>query len=193
MKDPAFIQEMVTRGREAGTTVREAFANLSVSQLNWSSAPESWSIGHCLDHLVVSDSLYFPIFKQITSGNFRQSWWQNWNPFSNIFAKMLISQTGEKVNKKVKSPRVFRPASQPVDHTIIPSFQHHLDTLINYIADCRHLDLDRVQITSPVSKVITYSLRSAIIILVQHEHRHVNQAVRVQQHVSFPKEEGIRN
>jgi hypothetical protein len=186
MKDPAFIQEIFTRGRQAGDIVNEAFTNLSTVQLNWSSTPETWSIGHCLDHLVVSDSLYFPVFKQLTTGNPRQTWWQNWNPFSNIFGKMLISQTGEKVNKKVKSPKVFRPSAGPVDSSILPRFREHLDTHTNYIADCRHLDLDKVQITSPVSTFITYSLRSAIVILVQHEHRHVNQAVHVMQHPGFP-------
>jgi hypothetical protein len=41
------------------------------------------------------------------------------------------------------------------------------------------LDLDRTIITSPVARPVTYSLRHALLIVVRHEERHLNQAVRV--------------
>ena len=186
MKDPAFIQEMFSKVREAGVKVNDAFGSLRHAQLNWKPTAETWSIGQCLDHLVVSDSLYFPALHRIAAGQFHMNWWQNWNPFSNLFGKMLLSSTGEKVNKKLKSPKVFVPTADAVPAGIVQNFQAHLDTLTNYISECRNTDLDKVQITSPVSSVITYSLRSAITILVQHEHRHVNQAIRVMQNPGFP-------
>src|SRR5262245_30576853 len=58
MKDALFIQQMIERGKEAGDKVRTELEGLTSSQLNWKSAPESWSIGQCLDHLIVSDCLY---------------------------------------------------------------------------------------------------------------------------------------
>jgi uncharacterized damage-inducible protein DinB len=186
MKDPAFIQEMFSKAREAGEKVQQSFAALTYDQLNWKPAADAWSIGQCLDHLVVSDSLYFPAFKRITSGNFRMNWWQNWNPFSNLFAKMLITSTGERVNKKLKSPRVFTPTASDVLAGMVQNYQANLDKLTNYISECRNTDIDKVQITSPVSRVITYSLRSAITILVHHEHRHVNQAIKVMMTPGFP-------
>lgn len=186
MKDPAFIQEMFSKAREAGNTVTETFGALTPEQLNWKPAPETWSVGQCLDHLIVSDSLYYPVLEKVTSGKYRMNFWQNWNPFSRFFANMLISSTGEKVGKKLKSPKVFRPTAETVPAGIVANFLAHLDTLTNYIGDCRNIDIDKIHITSPVSKVVTYSLRSAIIILVHHEHRHVNQAVRVVQQEGFP-------
>jgi hypothetical protein len=186
MKDPAFIQQMFTRAREAGEKVGQEISGLGIEQINWKPAPETWSIGQCLDHLIVSDSLYFPAFDRLASGKFSMTWWQNWNPFSNLFAKMLISQTGEKVNKRLKAPRVFVPSAERADAGIVDRFQKHLDTLTHYVGECRNTDLDKVHITSPVSKVITYSLRSAILIIVQHEHRHVNQAIRVKHMPAFP-------
>lgn len=188
MKDPAFIQEMFSRGRNAGEKVKQELGMLTADQINWKHSAETWSVGQCLDHLIVSDSLYFPALERIARGDFRMSWWQHWNPFSKLFANMLISQTGEKVNRKLKAPRVFVPSVGNLDAGILSRFQGHLDTLTHYIGECRHSDLDKIQISSPASKVISYSLRSAILILVQHEHRHVNQAIRVKELHGFPKE-----
>ncbi len=186
MKDPAFIQQVFTRSREAADRAREEFASLSATQLNWKPAAESWSIGQCLDHLIISDSLYFPSFKKMAAGNYKMSFWQNWNPFSGLFARMLISQVAEKVKKKLKAPRVFIPSAETVDPTVHDRFQKHLDTLSGYIRECRNIDLDKTHITSPVSKFVTYSLRSALLILVQHEHRHINQAMRLKGLKDFP-------
>jgi hypothetical protein len=57
MKDEPFIQRMLQKGKEAGEKVKNEFENITQEQLNWKPAPESWSIGQCLDHLVVADCL----------------------------------------------------------------------------------------------------------------------------------------
>ncbi|MDP4261159.1 MAG: hypothetical protein Q8941_01395 [Bacteroidota bacterium] len=66
-------------------------------------------------------------------------------------------------------------------------FYKHPDILLEYSTACRAINLDKTPITYPVSKIVTYSLRNAITILIQHEHRHINQAIRVKQHKDFPR------
>jgi hypothetical protein len=55
MKDEPFIQRMLQKGKEAGEKVKIEFQNITHRQLNWKPAPDSWSMGQCLDHLVVAD------------------------------------------------------------------------------------------------------------------------------------------
>jgi hypothetical protein len=51
----------------------------------------------------------------------------------------------------------------------------------------RHLDLEKVIITSPAASAVTYSLMDAYRIIVVHEHRHFQQAKRVTEETGFPK------
>jgi hypothetical protein len=185
MKDAVFIEKMLRRGKEADEKVKLEFAVVSIEQLNWKPAKDSWSIGQCLDHLIVSDCLYFPGLKRIAVGKYEISFWEKWNPFQVLFGRMLVIQLQEKVKKPVKTPKVFIPSSR-IDAGITDRFHKHLDTLLEYIAACKTIDLDKTHITSPVSKFITYSLRNAITILIEHEHRHINQAIRVKKVKDFP-------
>ncbi len=186
MKDSIFIQQMLQKGNEAKEKVKTEFSNLSLAQLNWKPAEESWSIGQCLDHLIVSDCLYFPAFKNISAGKYEMTFWENWSPLSGLFGKMLEHQVQEKIGKKINTPQIFAPSQSDIDWGILERFYKHLDSLLDYIADFIKTDIDKTHITSPVSKVVTYSLRKAITILIQHEHRHINQAIRVKETKDFP-------
>jgi uncharacterized damage-inducible protein DinB len=186
MKDALFIQEMILRGRQAGEKVRQEFSHLNSQQLNWKTDEDSWSIGQCLDHLIVADCAYFSTFKKIGEGKFKMSFWQNWSPFGKLFGKMMVVLLQEKVKKKMNAPKKILPAETNIQPEILERFHKHLDSFIEYISDCRITDLDKTHITSPISRFVTYSLRNAIKFLIQHEHRHINQALRVKNNKSFP-------
>lgn len=177
---------MISRTRAAGEKVNMEFSGISPGQLNWKPSPDRWSIGQCLDHLLVSDCLYFPALKKIAAGNIEMSFWEKWSPFAGLFGKMLLHQVQENGKKKVKAPGVFLPAESNIDPGIMERFSKHLDTLTGYLVDCRNMDIDRIHISSPVSKMVTYSLRHAFMILTEHLHRHINQSIRVKRDPGFP-------
>ncbi len=186
MRDPAFIQQMIQRTTDAGKRVSAAFTDLSLSQLNWKPAANSWSIGQCLEHLIISDCAYFPVFKKIINRQHEMTRWERWSPLSGFWGKMLVSQLQEKAVKKLNTPAVFAPTEKDTDLGVLERFQKHLGSLRDYIAGCQPVDLDKTYITSPALKLVTYSVRNAITILVQHEHRHINQALRLQAAKEFP-------
>jgi len=185
MKDPAFITEMVSKGLHAKEKASK-FSELTAGQLNWKSSEEKWSVGQCLDHLIVSDCSYFPQFEEIVSGTHEMTFWEKWNPFNGLWGKVMVTQVQEKPKRKLKAPKVIRPTQSNVAPEIYQRFQKHLDSLLDYIRDCHDTDIDRLHITSPVSRFITYSLRNAIQLLMQHEHRHLNQAMAVILEGAFP-------
>jgi hypothetical protein len=186
MKDGVFILEMLKKGNAASEKVKTEFNQLSFEQLNWKPAENIWSIGQCMDHLIISDCSYFPAFKKITDGKFEMNFWENWSPFSGIFGKILVSQVNETPRKKLNAPGIFIPPHSKIDMGIVERFYKHLDSLLNYVADCNKIDIDKTYITSPVSKLVTYSLRNAIILIIQHLHRHINQAIKVKLMKEFP-------
>ena len=177
---------MIARGTAAGERVQNEFASLSYAQLNWKPGADRWSIGQCLDHLIISDCLYFPAFKMIVAGRHRMSFWESWSPFTGLFGKLMVNQVGEKPNRKIKAPKILVPTESNIDAGILERFQKHLDSLIEFMIDCRNADIDRTHISSPVNRFITYSLRNAFLLLVQHEHRHISQGVKVKVMKGFP-------
>lgn len=186
MKDPAFIQNMIQKGKLAGERVLAEFDHLNNRQLNWKPSAEQWSIAQCLDHLVVSNNTYFPVLEKIASGSHKMNWWERNSPLSGVFGKMLVNQLKETVKRKMRAPQLFRPAASEINTDIILSFNTQLDKFLKLMNECLDADLDKTIITSPVSRIITYNLKDAYTILVQHLHRHINQAIRVKNNPSFP-------
>lgn len=163
------------------------FGSLSNEQLNWKPDAESWSIAQCLDHIVVTDTLYFPVFEAIREGRYKMNFWQKWSPFSGMFGRMLVGQLAEVATKKFKSPPSFRPDSNPIGQEVITRFSKHQDTLIEFIKDLQPGQADKIRISSPASGAVTYSLSHALQMLTQHQYRHLNQAVRVKTRDGFPR------
>jgi hypothetical protein len=58
-------------GRVTGET-RAAFGSLSRGQLNWEPAADGWSIAQCLEHLIVINSLYFPLLASMRDGSVKR-------------------------------------------------------------------------------------------------------------------------
>jgi hypothetical protein len=174
----AFINEKLQKGSEARKKVVSNFSGISSDELNWKAAPGSWSIGQCLEHLIISDSSYFPSFKKIAEGNYRMTRWERWSPFSGVAGRFFKEQLREDVKKKMKAPKVFLPAHSHIDTGIVDRFYQHHDIFQKYIRAFDKIDLDRPIISSPSIAIITYSLRDVVHFLTEHEHRHINQAIR---------------
>src|SRR5258705_4781447 len=186
MKDPVFINEMLQYGQTVAGKVKKGFTGITVQQLNWKPNEQSWSIGQCLDHLIISDSAYFANLKKITEGQFNMSFWERWNPLNGAWGRLMVKHLQEKPRGKMKAPKLIRPSTSDIDAGILERFDQHLDIFLNYIDACMSVDLDKTHISSPITKFITYSLRNAIKFLIQHEHRHINQAIKVKHNAAFP-------
>ena len=186
MTDPGFIDQLLEKGKEAKEKVSANFSNLSLEQVNWQPVKTRWSIAQCLDHLIASHKVYFPILKEITDGDYKMNFWGKFSPFTGLWGRLMKNQLQEDVKRKLKAPKKIQPASN-ADLGIIAQYQQSLDTFLDYISKCRNIDIDKTIIISPVLSIVTYSLRDAFQFLITHEHRHINQAIRVKQNEIFPK------
>jgi len=103
-----------------------------------------------------------------------------------LFGAVLLNTVRADQRKKTKTARIFIPPETKIDAVILERFHKHLDSLLGYIAACSDRNLDRIRISSPVSGFITYSLRKTIHLLIEHDYRHINQALRVKADKEFP-------
>jgi len=185
--DEVFIEKTLRKGREAKSKVLKEFYNISEEQLNWKPSSKSWSIAQCLEHLLISDSSYFSDLQKITAGIYKMTFWEKYSPFTAKCGQILKDRLQEKVKKKMKAPRKLTPKSSNITSKFIDIYLKNLDTLLSYISNCGPIDIDKTIITSPTIRIVTYSLRDALQFLIQHEHRHINQANRVKKSDEFPK------
>ena len=187
MTDEVFIKTILQKGKEAKDKVSAAFAGISSAQLNWSSSPGSWSIAQCLDHLIGSHNAYFPVLKKITEAIYKMNFWERYSPFSATCGRIMKDKLQEQVKKKMIAPKIIQPSSGKMQPELIDDYYKNLDNFLAYISNCRDIDIDKIIITSPTISIVTYSLRDAFRFLIQHEHRHINQAIRVKLNKGFPK------
>jgi hypothetical protein len=165
---------------------REVFGGLTAAQLNWKPSAEQWSVGQCFDHLIVTNSTFFPDMERVAAGTYRPSLWGRVSPLSGFFARFILKSLDPEKGRRTKAPRVFEPTQSAVAPDIIGRFAAHQDDLSNHMRATAGADLRGLKVTSPVSPVATYSLLDAYRIVVAHERKHFEQARRVTQSEGFP-------
>jgi len=187
MIDGTFIKTILQKGEEAKNKVSLEFSGVSLEQLNWKPSLQSWSIAQCLEHLIISHNSYGSYFGEIAEGNYKMNFWQSYSPFTHLSGKLMKQQLQEHPKRKFKAPKKIQPAASEMKMEIIDRYQENLETFLDQISKCRNIDIDKTIITSPILSIVTYSLRDAFQFLMQHEHRHINQAIRVKANKDFPK------
>ena len=186
MKDPDFIHRTIKDLERASKKASDQFSDLSPGQLSWQPDVFTWSINHCIQHLVIADRTYFPVLKAISVGEYKMSLWPKISPFSHLFGKMLKERMQEEVTHKMKTPKIFRPPTSLKGESTLGEYKRHVGEFIDYVRHFETIDLDKTIITSPAIAAVTYSLRDALTFLVTHEFRHLGQAGRLRELPDFP-------
>jgi hypothetical protein len=181
------INYVTTELRKTADDAKAAFGTLTVDQLNWKPAEKSWSMAQCFDHLITTHSLYFPLFKELETGNVRSSFWEKNSPFSGFLGRFLIRSLDPENRKKIKAPSKAKPSASEIEARIIDRFSEHQHQIIEHLQKIStDIDPAKTIITSPLLGIITYSLDDCFTILVVHCQRHFGQAGRVTETKGFP-------
>lgn len=185
MSASEFYALWLLRSHSIDERVKEEFSLLNVRQLNWKSNDKSWSIGQCLDHLIVSNQRYFPILDGLVNKNHRMSFWERYNPLAKYTGKKMVESLGPTIIKPFQAPKLFAPSPKPIRATIVNDFLLHQDQLRKKVKSVEHIDPEKIFVSSPAAELITYSLKDCLLILNGHEERHILQAQKIMQSNSF--------
>jgi DinB superfamily len=180
------LSTLLAEGRLVADETKRMFGPLSAEQVNWKPSVGEWSIGQCFDHLIISNRPYLTIIAEIRDGKRRQRAWERVPLLPRFFGKFLIRTLRADSGRKVKARPAFYPSTSHIPVGIITSFVEQQDRLLHLLEATGRLDLNRITITSPVVRLITYSLMDAYRIIVVHEQNHFVQARRVMELPSFP-------
>ena len=163
--------------------VKKSFGDLNADQLNLKPAPDRWSIAQCLDHLIISNRLYFPVIQEVRDGTYRKPITARFPFMVNLFGNMILKSLLPESRRKVKTFQVFEPSESDLPEDIVKQFIEHQEELKKVINESGDLIEKNAVISSPVYRWIVYRLSTAYDILVVHEKRHLMQAREVMKQI----------
>ena len=168
--------------------IKKTFGELSTSQLNWKQNENEWSIGQCLEHLIVTNNLYFENIQKVADGTHRN------NLFSKIPVVPSLIGFGMKQifapdwKPKMKTFKMFKPSFSKVSEDILEDFDANQNKFIGLMEATKDLDAKQIKVAEPIGSAVNISLIDAFEVLVLHEHRHIQQAKRVMKLKEFENE-----
>ena len=172
--------------KQVADDARANFGNLSSEQINWKPAEKSWSVGQCFEHIIKTNEQFYPEFEKMASGTRKNTFFQNYSPFTGMMGRFLIKAVSED-SKKAKAPSKDIVPPSDIDADIIERFASHIDEVGRKLDACASVDPKKTVVTSPFLAVFTYTLDDAYTVLVEHTKRHFRQAKRVVDADAFPR------
>ena len=183
----AYLPDIIRRIRAVSAAVKNDFSKLDKAAFNWKPDEKTWSVGEILEHIIVTNECYFPLFQQIEKGSYKAPWLSKIPGLKNFWGNMLLRSITPVPSKKVPTTDVFRPKRSAVPTTIIQELIDHNETLIGLLEKSDQLDHRKTGLTSPAASMIVYSLNHAVNILANHEERHLYQARSMMDREDFGK------
>lgn len=157
----------------------ELTERLSEAEFDFQPQVGAWSIGECLAHLNQTNFEYFPP-TQAAINIARENKIFGREPFKhNWLGNFFIKQIEPPVRRKLKSPRKFQPSAQIEMRDTIERFLIDQERVLKLIDEASGLDLARVEISSPVTRLLKFSLGQVFALTCAHERRHLWQAREV--------------
>lgn len=147
--------------------------------------PQRWSVAECIAHLNLTSCVY-PGRLRAALAEARLLGEPMARKYRRDFAGWLLAQfTGPLFQigsfrfGRIKTPTAFVPTSNPPKRDVLSEFDRLQAEQIAIVREAEGLPIDRVKIVSPFDARMKYNVFSALVILPQHQHRHLEQAERV--------------
>jgi len=179
----------VTRCLEAASAI-EADVNrlasvLTEGQFHAPSRGGGWSVGYCIEHLILTGQAYFPKWdiaietavESPVTGSLPYGWWQ----------RRILSYAEDPSRFRKKAPSELVPCSRhSVERTVARFLEMHHGLTGRVIAS-QGLDVKRIKVQSPFFLWLWYPLGFSFDLALAHERRHLAQAWRVQRQLTAAK------
>lgn len=162
-------------------------ANLSSQQFNWHPGPGIWSIGECLDHLNVSHGKYLRSMRRALNDAVPRG---DAQPIrSTLFGRFYRWLLDPPVRQRLPAPKSFVPVIEEKDlQSVLAEFRTTHRELIDEIRRSAQTQINRVTVSSPISRHLRLNLYDAFRALAAHGRRHLWQSNRVRSIAGFPRE-----
>ncbi len=162
-------------------------ASLTDAQFRWRPGGDRWSIAECLEHLNLAGSAYLPVLDEAIGRARARGWTRRKSFRPGLWGRWLIRSQEPPAKTRFKAPSPWRPSGPRPRDEVLPDFLELQDELLRRVRLAEGLDLARVKLTSPASRLLRRSLGTRFPFLAAHERRHLWQAGQVRSSPRFPQ------
>jgi hypothetical protein len=170
--------------------VNQKFSALNEQQKNWRKDLDSWSINDVFSHLNEFSSYYHAAFSsKIERTRFREAKEVFISsPLGRSAWKSMKLGNAQNIKRKFKSPRSYNPTFNPslVTTDSISKFEKTQQELLQIIDLAATINLRKAKIAISISKIIRLKFGDALLFVVYHNERHLQQALNILNHRNFP-------
>jgi hypothetical protein len=191
MTSAELIQELRTITKDNLTVLKSKFSNLTETQKSWKVSENSWNISEIFAHLNSYAAYYHENFLlkikntsfTTPSENFISS------PLGRSAWKSMKLGNAKNVKRKMKSPKIYNPRldKKLLSGKDVEQFEANLEQLSGIIESSQKVNLRRIKIPISISKIIRLRLGDALLFVVYHNQRHLQQAVNIISNPKFPQ------
>lgn len=193
LKKPDFMKQTIKEIKEKFISDAESFINeieklhsLTDNQLNWKPAPDVWSLAECVEHLAVTNKLYFDEMEKQLSEKQISCHDSEEMVKHKFFVKLIIKAVDPSNVNKTKTFSVFKPEKSSFDHSVIDKLINIQKDLINLVSISLNIDFNKYVMSSPASKLIKENFSDVLEIIRLHNQRHLLQINRIVSDKNFP-------
>lgn len=191
MTTQELILELNSNTNKSLDNVSRQLKGLSETQRTWKSDANSWNINEIFAHLNAFASYYnatflykFEVTKFKTpTDEFISS------PLGRSAWKSMKLGNANNVKRKFNAIRTMNPKTNSELKTgnSIEDFEQNLTQLLTIIVRSANVNIRKVKIPISFSKIVRLRLGDALLYVVYHNERHVQQALNLIKHPNFPK------
>lgn len=191
MTSSELIQEVRKITQQNLDNLKARFSHLNEEQLHWRPLETSWNINEIFAHLNQYANYYHKTFKSKISRTSFTKPVENFisSPLGRSAWKSMKLGNANNVKRKFKTQRAYNPKLDPslISGDDLNRFENNLHDLHSIIDSSEKVNIRRIKIPISISKIIRLRLGDALLFVVYHNQRHMQQAMNVLQHPKFPK------
>ena len=170
--------------------IKRKFSHLNAQQKSWRKDNESWSINDVFAHLNEYAKYYHPTFlSKIERTRFNEP--------KEIFISSPLGRSAwrsmklgnaRNIKRKFNSPRSYNPIINPdlLNGNEINEFEQGQNQLLTIIDAAQTVNMRKVKIPISISKIVRLKLGDALLYVVYHNERHLQQCLSILSHSKFP-------
>ena len=171
--------------------IQKNLTKLSENQIKWKPNSSSWSLVEIFAHLNEYARFYHAAFAyKIEITKFREPKSQFISsPLGKSAWKSMKLGNLNNIKRKFNAHRNFNPSVQTelVTGKDIEIFKEKQSELLELIEKAKNVNIQRVKVPIAISKLIRLRLGDALLFVVYHNERHMQQALNIIEHRAFPK------
>lgn len=153
-------------------------SDLDDGTVNWS-APGTWSVGQCLNHLAVINEFYLRGCGERvhTARSNRAAPFAGLRP--TVIGRWFVSSMEPPARLKSKTFKAVEPGSTFTRDELVPAFRLSHDGYRVLVHACAQVDVNRITLPNPFIPSVKMRMATVLLMIPAHDRRHLWQARNV--------------